>query len=81
MLPLTLYKSTWKSSLFPPVSTFVVCRVVQVSMSKIQGLLRTSKSLSNSYQGLNVNDHTDRSVKRLLQKCYTAIMETLVLKN
>ena len=39
---------------------------VQASMSKIQGLLRTSESLSNSFQGFKVNENTDLSVKILL---------------
>ena len=50
-------------------------------MSKIQGLTRTSENLSNNFQGLNVNENTDLSVKSLLQKCWTEIMETLVREN
>ena len=42
---------------------------IQASMSKnsrnFQGLLKAS----NSFQGLNVNENTDLSVKSLLQKC------------
>ena len=41
---------------------------------------RTSKSLSNSFQGLNDNENTDLSVKSLPQKCWTEMMETLVLE-
>ena len=54
---------------------------VQASMSKIQGLFKDFKNISYIFQGLNVNENTDLSVKSLLQKCFTEIMETLVLEN
>ena len=57
-------------------------------MRKFKDFSSTSKSLYNSFQGLNVNESTDLSVKSLLQKCQTEIMkcqteimETLVLEN
>ena len=36
-------------------------------MSKFKDFSKTSKSLSNSFQGLNVDENTDLSVKSLLQ--------------
>ena len=36
---------------------------------KFMDFSRTSKCLSNSFQGLNVNENTDLSVKSLLHKC------------
>ena len=41
----------------------------------------TSKSLSNSFQGLKLMENTDLSVNTLLQKYLTEIMETLVPEN
>ena len=49
------------------------CRLVLGSYRqvwvKFKDFSRTSKSLSNSFQGLYVNENTDLSVKSLLQKC------------
>ena len=54
---------------------------IQASMSKIQGLFKDFLRLSYSFQGLEVMKNTDLSVKFLLPKCSTEIMETLVLEN
>ena len=48
---------------------------------KFKDFLRTSKSLSYSFQGLKDNENTDLSVKIPLQKCSTEIIETLLLEN
>ena len=48
---------------------------------KFKDFSKTSKSLSNSFQGLKVNESSDLSVKILFQKCWTEIMETLVLEH
>ena len=47
-------------------------------MGKIQRLLKTYPTL---FKDLRLMKNTDLSVKILLQKCYTEIMETLVLEN
>ena len=41
------------TTLFP--SFYPLTGFIQANMSKIQGLSRTSKDLSNSFQGLKVN--------------------------
>ena len=46
-------------------------------MSKIQGLLKASPTF---FKDLKLMKNTDQSVK-ILHKCLTEIMETLVLEN
>ena len=47
-------------------------------MGKIQGLLKASLTV---FEDLKLMKNTDLSIKIVLQKCYTEIMETLVLEN
>ena len=47
----------------------ILSEFIQASMGKIQGLSRTSQSISNSFQGLKIMKNTDLSVKIRLQKC------------
>ena len=54
---------------------------IQAVEVKFKDFSRTSKSLSNNFQGPKVNKkNTDLSVKIHLQKYQTEIMETLVLE-
>ena len=48
---------------------------------KIQGLFKDFSKLSYSFQGLKVYENPDLSVKILLKKCWTVIMEKLVQEN
>ena len=52
----------------------------QVSI-KFKDFSRISIILSYSFSRTKVNENTDLSVKILLQKCWTEIMEKLVLEN
>ena len=54
---------------------------IQASMSNIQGLFKDFSKPSYSFQGLKVYENPTLSVKILLQKCLTVILEKLVLEN
>ena len=75
---------SWSNQLIR-INTFFTHMIIQGSYRqvwvKFKDFSRTSKSLFNNFQGLNVNENTGLSVKSLLQKCYTEIMETLVMEN
>ena len=49
---------------------------IQASISKIQGLFKAFEAFPTVFKDLKLMKNTDLSVKILLQKCQTEIMET-----
>ena len=54
---------------------------IQGSLSKIHGLFKDFQDYFTVFKDKKFRKNTDRSVKILLQKCWTEIMEKLVLEN